>query len=486
MNSNRQGMNSDEYSQKLPGISVARFFIALAFSCAGLQSVGAAENSQVNGQLAAYRLQIEDLEFRFGPYHDSLIEPLQSMIQLLQEKGDHEQVADIQNRQLQLMRTVLGFQHPDLIPVVQSIIANQILLGNWEDISDHLEHIRHLQASRDSDDPGRLLTAIDDQINWLFSRIALEDRRYSVRNFFKTRDLYEEMEDLAEDKYGKNNPEAAPWLYKVAYNNFHLVQFLNGSRGTGSESIDRLVRQEGSMKLQSSNRNFFGNTSIVGNSSFVPVVDGDRPLGHAYLRDGYSLVRDIEDLLQEHGDLEAQAMAKIYRADYQLLSDRGSAIRNYRKAQEMLVEAGVAEEAVRWFFERPMIIPMDTLYIRLQDAIADLNSKGAPIEPAPGDAIHLGVFTAWLDALDSTPMPTSKDPFWQLDLPYRYADISFSVSSRGKASSVDVLATGPDGQKTGRRSIWRAVRDIHFRPAIIDGRTRRMKDVHMRYRFLDE
>ncbi len=477
-------MNVDEYSQKPLRISVLNFFIMLAFSCACQQGIGAVENSQLDEQLGAYRVQIEDLEFEFGPYHDSLIEPLESMIRLLQEAGDYEQVAEIQNRQLQVMRTVLGFQHPDLIPAVQSIIANQILLGNWEDISDHLEHIRHLQAFRESDDPGPLLAAIDDQINWLFSRIALEERKDLVRNFFKARDLYEEMEDLVEDRYGKENPASAPWLYKVAYNSFHLVQFLNGSKGVGSESIDRLVRQEGVMKLQSFNRYSFGNALIFGNSSFVPVVDGDRPIGDAYLRDGYSLLSKIEDLLKEHGDLEAQAMAKIYRADYQLLSDRGSAIRGYRDAQEMLVEAGVPEEDVRWFFERPMVIPMNTFSIRLQDAIADLKSKSAPIEPAAGDDIHLGVFTAWLQALDSTPMPTSENPFWQLDLPYRYADVSFSVSSRGKVSSVDVLATGPDGQET-ERSTWRAVRNIHFRPAIIDGKARRVKDVRMRYRFVE-
>ncbi len=485
-------MNIDQHRQKpfkISGFNTLVLFLAVSLSP---YSVEAAEETQLvrstnelNQQLAAYRTQIEELEFQNGPYHSSLIEPLQSMIALLKEKGDYLQVAEIQSRQLQVMRTDLGFENPNLIPLVRSIIANQKLLGNWEEISDNLEHIRHLQASRESDDPSLLLGAIDDQINWLFSRMAIEDRQDLVRNFFTTRDLYEEMEDLVEDSYGKDSPEAVPWLYKVAYNSFHLVQFLNASKGVGSESIDRLVRREGTMKLEANNRNSFGSTSFYTGSSLIPVVNGDRPVGDAYLRDGYSLVSKIQDILEQGDDLEAKAMAKLYRADFQLLSDRGSAIRGYRDAHDMLIESGVPEEDVRWFFERPMTIPMDSFYLRFADALAQLKNNMAMIELVPDGTIHLGVFTAWREALDSTPMPISEDPFWQLDLPYSYVDLSFSVSSRGRASSVDVLAWGPDEEKA-RRSPWRSVRDMHFRPAIINDRARRVKDVQIRYRFVEE
>ena len=98
-------------------------------------------------QLVAYQLQIEDLEFEFGPYHPSLIEPLESMIALLNEDEDYERVAQLQNRQLQVMRTELGFEHPDLVPLLQSIMTTQLALGNWKEISDQLEHIRHLRTT---------------------------------------------------------------------------------------------------------------------------------------------------------------------------------------------------------------------------------------------------------------------------------------------------------------------------------------------------
>tara|TARA_B110000444_G_scaffold95852_1_gene90772 strand:- start:144 stop:1583 length:1440 start_codon:yes stop_codon:yes gene_type:complete len=469
-------------------ISRLALFVLLCFG--GFLS-HAAENRPLIGsvlanteQLAAYQTQIEDLEFEFGPYHSSLIEPLVSMIALLSESEDYERVIQLQSRQLQVMRTELGFEHPDFVPLLQSIMTTQMALGNWEEVSDQLEHIRHLLTTVDGESTEILLWAIQDQIDWLFSRITIEDRREQVRSFFKIRDLYGELEDIVEDTYGEDSLEAAPWLYKVAHHEYHLVSFLNASKGLGSESVDQLIRREGTFGLESQNRIGLSSRSIFGNSSPTPIIDKGRPIGDGYLRDAYSMVNKIQDVVEENFDLEAQAMMKIYRSDFQLLSNRGSWIRGYRDARDMLLEAGIVKEEVHWFFERPMVIPMETLHLSFSDALAELRERIEPITSVK-EEMHLGIFISWTEALRSTPMPQSKNPLWQLDNPFKYADISFSVSSRGRASSVDVLATAPE-ELDSKRSISRSVRDIHFRPAIIDNKARRVKDVHMRYRFVDE
>jgi len=316
----------------------------LALLCFGALPSHAAEDRLLIGsalanaeQLAAYQLQIEDLEFEFGPYHSSLIEPLESMIALLNEDEDYEEVALLQDRQLQVMRTELGFEHPDLVPLLQSIITTQMALGNWVAVSDQLEHIRYLRTTVEGENKEILLAAIQDQIGWLFNRITIEDRREQVRNFFEIRDLYEEIEDIVEDTYGEDSLEAAPWLYKIAYHEYHLVSFLNGSKGLGSES------------LESQNRSGFSSNSFFGNASVIPAIERGRPVGDRYLRDAYSMVKNIQEVVEENSDIEAQAMIKIYRSDFQLLSDRGSAIRSYREARDMLLEAGIAEEEVNWF-----------------------------------------------------------------------------------------------------------------------------------------
>ncbi len=479
------------HKNRIIALTISRLTLSVLLCFAALSS-HAAEDRRLLGsaldsaeQLAAYQQQIEDLEFEFGPYHPSLIEPLESMIRLLNEDENYEQVAQLQNRQLQVMRTELGFEHPDLIPLLQSILTTQLALGNWEEISDQLEHIRHLRTTTDSENTEILLSAIQDQIDWLFSRITVEDRREQARNFFKIRDLYEKIEDIVEDAYGEDSLEATPWLYKVAHNEYHLVRFLNASKGLGSESVDRLVRQEGAFGLERQNRSGFSSSSFFGISSFIPVIDKGRPIGDGYLRDAYTMVKKIQDVVEENADLEAQAMIKIYRSDFQLLSGRGTAIRGYRDARDMLLEAGIAEEEVLWFFGRPMVIPMETLHLKFADVLAELRGRIESVDTVTEEEMHLGIFTSWTEGLDSTPMPQSKNPFWQLDYPFKYADVSFSVNSRGKASSDDVLATGP-GELDSKRRVGRSVREIHFRPAIIDNKARRVKDVLLRYQFIDE
>lgn len=464
----------------------------IAALCMNGFSAIAAENrllsavqADASTELASYRQQLEDLEYEFGPYHPSLIEPLESMVALLIEIGDYEQVDELQDRQLQVMRTELGFEHPDLIPLLNSQIATQMALGNWEEISDQLEHIRHIRSASDGDNTELLLSAIQDQINWLYSRITIEERREQARRFFEIRDLFGEIEDIVEEKYGEDSIEATPWLYKVAFNEYHLVRFLNASRGLGSESIERLIREEGSFKLEGQNRFGLNSSSLFGNSTIIPVLDEGSKIGEAYMRDGYFTVDNIQDVVEEQGDLEALAMAKIYRADFQLLADRGSAIRGYREARGMLLEAGIDEAEVNWYFERPMVIPMENLHLNFHDALAELKSRIDPSQTEDPEVINLGVFTAWSEALESTAMPSNDDPFWRVDHPFKYADISFSVNSRGRASSVDVLAKGPEEFET-KRSVWRSVRDITFRPALIDNKMRRVRDVRMRYQFIDE
>jgi len=479
----------DGLIKKYRKISILRMLIlSLILSSAATVAQAAGEpqfideNVNREQQLAKFQMQIEDLEFEFGPYHIGLLEPLQSMITLLQEKGDYEQVAEFQNRHLQVMRTELGLEHPDLIPQLQSMVANHMLLGNWAEISDNLEYIRHLRASAEGGDPSLLLEAIDDQISWLFNRIVLENPLEAVSNFFRARELYKDMEELIETNYGKHNPESIPWLYKIAYNSFHLMQFLNGSKGVGAESIDQLVRKEGMFRLQGYNSAAFGGGSFIGRNPNVIIIEHGRSIGDDYLRDGYSLLAKIEEILQAQGDLEAQAMAVIYRADFYRLSGRGTGIRGYRKAQEMLLAAGVPEEDIHSFFSRPQIIPMNIFYASLEEASAGLKSEEELVEPLSGELVDLGLFTAWFDGLGSTPMPAREGSFGQVDLPYRYADVSFSVQPSGRIYSIDVLETGPGDEKLDR-NIWRSIRDIHMRPALVDGKVRRVKGVRMRYRF---
>lgn len=464
----------------------------LALFCAAAFSAHAAENTQLitgeaatGEQLLAFRQRIEDLEYEFGPYHPNLIEPLTSMIALVNEAGDYEQVAELQDRKLQVMRTELGFEHPDLIPLIREMVDTQKSLRNWEGVTDNLEHIRHIQASQDNADPDVLLQTISDQIDWLNGRIAVGQDEDRVDRFFEARDLYEDMEDLVESRYEEDSIESLTWLYKQAYNSYQLVQFLNTTNGIGRDFIKRLTRRDGTSKLDTVNRLILGNRAVQDYFAQVPAVHPDEKLGHGYMRDAYAQINEIADSLQEGDDLEAQAMAELYRGDYKLLASRSRAMNSYRDAYDLFLAAGLDEAEVRSFFQRPMIIPMEEFHSRLKDAVAEQDRRLPAVEPVTGEEFHLGTFTAWNEVIPTAPIPLATEGMLPSELNYNTIDLRFSVNSRGEVSTVKVVESDSAEREVGRR-VWRQVRAIQFRPSIEDGKAKRVRDIHMRFRYIEE
>jgi hypothetical protein len=437
-------------------------------------------------QLELFQNRLVDLESRVGPYDLSLMEPLAGMIAVLWEQQDYETVAELQSRQLQVMRTALGLQHPDVLPIIRSIVTTQIALGNWDAVSDQLEHIRNLHPLENGQPSLELLHAIDDQIHWLLMRTVLDGRGRRARTFMQSRDLMAELDDFVEDFYGDNNPAIAPWLYKSAINKYHLVQMLNASDGVSGDTIDRVVREDGGFRLEKgSSARFSSRDSFFGPGRYIPVIDRGDLLGVDYLREARNLMDDLRDLAEDQNDLEAQAMANIYYADFQILMEQGRAIRQYRKAQELLTEKGISKARIDAFFSRPMPIPLPKIFTNFADLETFQTQTLLGFDDSEESITHVGSFTAWNKSVRSTALPVSNNPQLNLNLPLQRADISFNLSSRGKPSSHEIIEVEPAERSIGRAA-WRAVKEMKFRPVAIDGKAKRIRDVQIRYLFIDE
>ena len=73
---------------------------------------------ELDAQRQTIEADIVELESRYGPYDETLLEPLQALIAIAQSQGDLERAAEIQNRRLQITRTVLGFESPALVSLL--------------------------------------------------------------------------------------------------------------------------------------------------------------------------------------------------------------------------------------------------------------------------------------------------------------------------------------------------------------------------------
>ncbi|MGI9249712.1 MAG: hypothetical protein ACR2PR_00705 [Pseudohongiellaceae bacterium] len=494
---------------------------------------------------ALYEEQLTALESRYGPYHNSLLEPLEKLVELARASSDFEQAGKLLNQRLQVTRTELGFQHPDIIPLLRQLAEIEFHRGDWEAVADQLGHIRTLVAANSGAPSAALLEAINEQLHWRLTQILLDDDKRRSRHFMAARELSDDILDMAEDLYGEDDPEMIPWLYESALNNYRLVELLNAGGGLGSDTIERVVREEGVSRLNSYGRSALSSGIGFGSShSRIPVVEKGDMIGEFYLRDGLSAIKDIVKIAEQQGDVEMQAMALIYQGDYQLLMGRG-ALSNYREASELLQnnaqdsaedseqdsaqdsvqdnaqDSSITEADIAHFFSRPVLIPLATFYARFADALVaqeamwqsvsqqsqhkpqqqDVQETGtgqalvssAAQETGAGlssavvqeteSTLYLGTFTAWENDLSATALPPVLQAGVAESLQFSRVELSLTVSQRGGVSSVKVLESDPDESRAASKA-RRAARALDFRPALNDRwRGERMVNARLSYRY---
>ena len=464
-------------------VSSALFF--LSSSVISLSLVAQANN--VGEDVKNYQLQRSELEQTEGPFGSALIEPLTGLVSAYQKDRNYLSALEEQRRLIQIFRTEYGFSDPNLIPLLRTQLEIELALGGTESVSDIFDHMRFVQSSAGDETPEELLSIIDEQAYWSLLRIFFDRSREGVKQFFVARELIEQQIDLAEKSFGEADERSIPWSYRKAVNNLRLVQLLNVSNGLSYETIDRLFREDGALALQDRDAPFFYGRE---RGSITPTVKQGSMLGQRYLEKSYRLVKDIDEILEQKAAmlkaaespkylqaLETQAMAKIARGDFQQLLGRSTAIRDYREAKELLVDAGVEKKLIEHFFSVPEPLPSLNLYSSLQGALSAREGS----DENDGDRLFLGTFTGWADNIGFSPMPVAPSSFPDIALEYGEFDVNLSISRRGRASSVKISG-GNELPGRLRNQAVRAVRKIPFRPAIVDGKTKRVITASLIYK----
>jgi len=422
---------------------------------------------QVNDQLA-------DLESEYGPYDRSLLEPLQQLITIYSEIGDFEEVSSILERRLQLLRTSEGPDSPNQLPLLDELIANDIRLGDWESVNDRFEYVHYLATQDTETDPETLLQTTVDKANWNFAQVYLMEPNRRVRHFQNGRELLRETFRNAEELYGEDSLELAPWLYREAVLQYQVASVLLADDELGvsalSEIYDRELRY--CSRIPQTGIELTRTKRIIRNCE-------------SYLREGLGLIKRIRDMAEASGDLEAQAMAMTYEADFQMLLELGTARRAYQDAMDKFIEAGKTEEQVSEFFQRPIALPEPEFHLRMADAIRSQEENGFQWLPANGDdpaVLHLGTYRAWSESLPFAVQPPVPEAAQELEsmLEIHQLELEFSLNSRGYTRNPEILDATTDAARV-RRDAREALRTMQFRPWFRGSRWRSVDNVRLTY-----
>ena len=411
---------------------------------------------------------LEEIRSTRGPTDLSLIEPLQAMIALLGERSEYGRVAELQELQLELMRINHGPESAELTSLLREIVLVGVEAGDRVAVSDHLQQLRVISSAQG--DPVALLEAIELQAYWHKTGGAGQTHKQRVVSFFEAHELFDELEILLDDVFDAGDPAIVPWLYRAYMNKYHLIGMLNSDREVRAIAREELAWREGADALWAIGRSTAGT-----NASRT----AGRWAGGRFIPEARQLITRMIDVLETAGDFEAQAMAKIYEADFELLLNWASAWDKYSEARELLRAAGVTEERISLFFSRPQQIPYSRFYPTLEEAIAHQESQLSRWRPTREDIAHVAEFTAWSESVPNIRSPISDHVFWNEAPSYYEAELDININSVGFVQHVDVLAFEPENNDV-RYRLRRTAEDLRFRPIMEGNRRRRMHDVHIR------
>ena len=110
--------------------------------------------------------ELENLERSFGPYDTSLLEPLDALISLHSSVDDFEEINSLLGRQLQLVHVTEGPNAFSQLPILESLIRNNLEMKNFESVTNNFENRQYVFLQNPDSTVEQKLASMDDLRNW--------------------------------------------------------------------------------------------------------------------------------------------------------------------------------------------------------------------------------------------------------------------------------------------------------------------------------
>ncbi|MFM1897684.1 MAG: hypothetical protein RLZZ385_2758 [Pseudomonadota bacterium] len=446
--------------------TVSALLLISAFNC----SIGfpwpvmAAEDDPVSRLLAErerYSQQLQVLEEDLGRFHGSLVEPLVQQARLSMALNDFDQTRSILERAVQIQRINHGLYTAEQFPLLQLQVENAVRRGDWVDANATLEHLYWLYVNKHRGMDADLIQELRNLSGFHLEAVAADVEERQAYHFRQAAQIGAVTLQVGRHVWGDQDIRLAELYYDLVKQYYlQAVAVDRGSR-TGYE-----LRE------------------VAPGSSWVR---SRQTAMRGYYQSGLGLLQQTRALYraQQPPDLEGEALATLYLADWQILFTRDAAADTYQQAYGELVEAGVEPALLTRFFAEPKVLPQPRIYTTVEAALAMQENAEVPAtasrESQPLAPFH---FNEWSRAFPDVQFPFPRGQVrFRDDEAWGSVLLSFSLAGLEKVSrwingryvtrlsvpsTLEVLQQdGAPGEEP--ENFAAKLHSLHFRPRLVDG-----------------
>ena len=414
------------------------------------------QENQDEDELDRRRDYVEALETGFGRLDPRMLEPLDQYSRQLMASGRHGEAHRILDQMTQIIRVEEGLysatQYPYLLRRIETY-GNQ---GDWVQARELMEHIGQLIKRSDNLVDERLMSGLDTLADLHLWGVASDNpgrRRYHFRQAERLSDFAVRIVRVA---WGETDRRLPGMHYKLLMQ-YH-AQAATVDRGGGSAISLRRIGDSGMARSRREAMSVYYFSGLRRLNAIRAVYTG-----------------------QEAPELEALALAEIYAGDWHVLFNRPeAAAQAYRYGNELLLRAGIEQDAINRFFAHPCLLPAPVFFDSWDEAQASLNKANGDAGPPATTADF--TFRQWSSQFPHVRAPDADGEFVS-GADKDYAMFSFSLVgleevSRWYRGRLKKSVSVPQDLRVMNRRFsepvdWPEledmVRDFRFRPKLIDG-----------------
>jgi len=193
-----------------------------------------------------YQEQIDQLESRFGAYHNDLSEVALGLGLAHQQEGNHEEAILSINRALHINRVNQGIYHVSKIPLLEQLIVSYSATADWQAVDDSYFTLMQLYARNYDNSDVELLPGLAKLIRWHLHAFSGQLTEQPIKHLLLVRELLFQSIGIIKLNYGANDlRQLEPFAALVLTDYYQAAAQLQNVEQTSKVSINRFREKSG-------------------------------------------------------------------------------------------------------------------------------------------------------------------------------------------------------------------------------------------------